>query len=86
MTAGLVVVTAGIVLMTRIGLHTSYLSGVLPVVVVFAVGLAAVVAPLTAAITGLRTALDLRLPRWEVVERRSRFNRLCMRWTMAVPG
>jgi MFS family permease len=57
MTAGLVVVTTGMVLMTRIGLHTSYLTDVLPAVVVFAVGLAGVVAPLTA--TVLATA-DVR--------------------------
>jgi hypothetical protein len=42
---------------TRIGPHTSYLTGVLPAVVVFAMGLAGVVAPLTA--TMLATA-DVR--------------------------
>src|SRR5262249_51555693 len=57
MTAGLVVVTIGMVLMTRIGLHTSYLTEVLPAVVVFGVGLSGVVAPLTA--TVLATA-DVR--------------------------
>jgi MFS family permease len=57
MTAGLVVVTIGMLLMTRIGLHTSYLTEVLPAVVVFAVGLSGVVAPLTA--TMLATA-DVR--------------------------
>jgi EmrB/QacA subfamily drug resistance transporter len=57
MTVGLVVVTAGMVLMTRIGLHASYLTEVLPAVVVFALGLSAVVAPLTA--TVLATA-DVR--------------------------
>jgi EmrB/QacA subfamily drug resistance transporter len=57
MTAGLVLVAAGMVLMTRIGLHTSYLTDVLPAVVVFALGLSAVVAPLTA--TVLATA-DVR--------------------------
>jgi len=57
MTAGLVVVTVGMVLMTRIGLHTSYLTDVLPAVVVFALGLSGVVAPLTA--TVLATA-DVR--------------------------
>jgi EmrB/QacA subfamily drug resistance transporter len=57
MTVGLVVVTAGMLLMTRIGLHASYLTEVLPAVVVFALGLAAVVAPLTA--TVLATA-DVR--------------------------
>jgi len=57
MTAGLVLVAAGMALMTRIGLHTSYLTDVLPAVVVFALGLSAVVAPLTA--TVLATA-DVR--------------------------
>src|SRR6266516_4431775 len=57
MTAGLVVVTTGMVLMTRIGPHTSYLTDVLPAVMVFALGLSAVVAPLTA--TVLATA-DVR--------------------------
>jgi len=52
-----VVVTVGMVLMTRIGLHTSYLTDVLPAVVVFALGLSGVVAPLTA--TVLATA-DVR--------------------------
>jgi len=57
MTVGLVVVTAGMLLMTRIGLHASYLTEVLPAVVVFALGLSGVVAPLTA--TVLATA-DVR--------------------------
>ena len=57
MTAGLVVITVGMLLMTRIGLHTSYLTEVLPAVVVFALGLSGVVAPLTA--TVLATA-DVR--------------------------
>ena len=57
MTAGLTVAGAGMVLMTRIGPHTSYVADVLPAVVVFALGLCAVVAPLTA--TVLATA-DVR--------------------------
>src|SRR5262249_1333808 len=57
MTVGLVIVTIGMVLMTRIGVHTSYLTEVLPAAVVFALGLAGVVAPLTA--TVLATA-DVR--------------------------
>jgi EmrB/QacA subfamily drug resistance transporter len=57
MTAGLILVAVGMVLMTRIGVHTSYLTDVLPAVVVFALGLSAVVAPLTA--TVLATA-DVR--------------------------
>jgi predicted MFS family arabinose efflux permease len=57
MTAGLVVVTIGMLLMTRIGVHASYLTEVLPAVVVFALGLSGVVAPLTA--TVLATA-DVR--------------------------
>src|SRR5262252_9487395 len=57
MTVGLVVVTIGMVLMTRIGVHTSYLTDVLPAVVIFALGLSGVVAPLTA--TVLATA-DVR--------------------------
>jgi EmrB/QacA subfamily drug resistance transporter len=57
MTVGLVLAACGMVLMTRIGLHTSYVADVLPAVVVFALGLCAVVAPLTA--TVLATA-DVR--------------------------
>jgi EmrB/QacA subfamily drug resistance transporter len=49
-TAGLVVVGAGMLLMRRISVHTSYLTDVLPAVVVFALGLCAVVAPLTATV------------------------------------
>jgi EmrB/QacA subfamily drug resistance transporter len=50
MTAGLVVAAGGMFLMTRIGRHTSYAADVLPAVAVFALGLAAVVAPLTATV------------------------------------
>jgi EmrB/QacA subfamily drug resistance transporter len=57
MTVGLVLAASGMVLMTRIGLHTSYVADVLPAAVVFALGLCAVVAPLTA--TVLATA-DVR--------------------------
>lgn len=48
MTAGLVVAAAGMLLLTRIGPHTSYPRDVLPAVTLFALGLAGVVAPLTA--------------------------------------
>jgi EmrB/QacA subfamily drug resistance transporter len=57
MTAGLVVAAVGMLMMTRIGLHASYLLDVLPAVTVFALGLSGVVAPLTA--TVLATA-DVR--------------------------
>jgi EmrB/QacA subfamily drug resistance transporter len=50
MTVGLLVAAFGMVLMTRIGLHTSYLADVLPAVVVFGLGLCCVVAPLTATV------------------------------------
>jgi EmrB/QacA subfamily drug resistance transporter len=50
MTAGLVVGGFGLLLMTRIGPHTSYVADVLPAVVVFGLGLSAVVAPLTATV------------------------------------
>ena len=50
MTVGLVVAALGMVLMTRIGPHTSYLADVLPAVVVFGLGLCSVVAPLTATV------------------------------------
>ena len=50
MTVGLVVAALGMVLMTRIGPHASYLADVLPAVVVFGLGLCAVVAPLTATV------------------------------------
>jgi EmrB/QacA subfamily drug resistance transporter len=50
MTVGLLLAAGGMVLMTRIGVHTSYVADVLPAVVVFALGLCAVVAPLTATV------------------------------------
>lgn len=50
MTVGLLVAAIGMLLMRRIGTHTSYLADVLPAVVVFALGLSAVVAPLTATV------------------------------------
>jgi EmrB/QacA subfamily drug resistance transporter len=50
MTAGLVVAALGMGLMTRIEPHASYLTVVLPAVVVFGLGLCAVVAPLTATV------------------------------------
>jgi EmrB/QacA subfamily drug resistance transporter len=50
MTAGTATCTAGLLLMTRIGLNASYLTDVLPAVIVFGVGLAMTVAPLTATV------------------------------------
>lgn len=50
MTAGTAACAAGLLLMTRIGLHSSYLADVLPAVVVFGIGLSATVAPLTATV------------------------------------
>ncbi|SEG84029.1 drug resistance transporter, EmrB/QacA subfamily [Thermomonospora echinospora] len=50
MTAGLVVASAGMLLVGRIDAGTSYLTGVLPPVIVFGLGLSAVVAPLTATV------------------------------------
>ncbi len=48
MSAGPVVVAAGLALMSRIGPHASYATEVLPAVIVFGFGLALTVAPLTA--------------------------------------
>lgn len=50
MGAGPLVAAAGILLFLRAGLHTSYLSDLLPALVVFALGLAMTVAPLTSAV------------------------------------
>jgi EmrB/QacA subfamily drug resistance transporter len=50
MTAGTAICAVGLLLMTRIGLHASYLTDVLPAVTVFAVGLTLTVAPLTATV------------------------------------
>jgi EmrB/QacA subfamily drug resistance transporter len=52
MTAGPVVCACGTLLMLRIGPEPSYLRDVLPAVTVFGLGLAATVAPLTAAVLG----------------------------------
>ncbi|HEY7488854.1 MAG TPA: MFS transporter [Streptosporangiaceae bacterium] len=57
MTGGLLIAAAGMLLTTRIGPDASYVGDVLPAVVVFGLGLSAVVAPLTA--TVLATA-DVR--------------------------
>ena len=48
MTVGPLVAAVGLVLLVRIGPHASYLADVLPGVLVFALGLSATVAPLTA--------------------------------------
>ncbi|MFI0370088.1 MFS transporter [Actinomadura sp. 1N219] len=50
MTAGLVVAAAGMLLVGRIDADSSYVWDVLPAVIVFGLGLAAVVAPLTATV------------------------------------
>jgi EmrB/QacA subfamily drug resistance transporter len=50
MTAGTTICAAGLLLMTRIGPHASYLTDVLPAVTVFAIGLTLTVAPLTATV------------------------------------
>ena len=52
MTVGPVICAAALVLMSRIGPHTSYWTGVLPAVVVFGLGLSLLVAPLTATALG----------------------------------
>jgi EmrB/QacA subfamily drug resistance transporter len=50
MTAGALICAAGMLLMTRIGPHASYLTDVLPAVCVFGLGLSMIVAPLTATV------------------------------------
>ena len=50
MTLGPLTVAAGLLLMRRVGPGATYLSGVLPAVVVFGLGLALTVAPLTSAV------------------------------------
>jgi len=50
MTVGPLLVAAGLLLMTRIGAGASYLTDVLPAVLVFALGLSANVAPLTSTV------------------------------------
>ncbi|AYF74053.1 DHA2 family efflux MFS transporter permease subunit [Nocardia yunnanensis] len=49
-TAGVLLAAAGMLLMTRIGVHTSYLRDVLPAALVFGLGLTLAVAPLTATV------------------------------------
>ena len=50
MTAGTAICAAGLLLMTRIGAHASYVTDVLPAVTVFGLGLSMTVAPLTATV------------------------------------
>jgi EmrB/QacA subfamily drug resistance transporter len=50
MTAGPLIVAAGLLLLRRVGVGASYWTDVLPAVVVFALGLVVVVAPLTATV------------------------------------
>jgi EmrB/QacA subfamily drug resistance transporter len=52
MSAGPVLAGIGLLLLTRIDAHPDYLTTILPGVLVFALGLAATVAPLTAAVLG----------------------------------
>jgi hypothetical protein len=52
MSAGPVVAGIGLLLLTRIDAHPDYLTTILPGVLVFALGLAATVAPLTATVLG----------------------------------
>lgn len=48
MTVGPIVAGCGLALLTRVGAHTSYLTDLLPALLVFSLGLSATVAPLTA--------------------------------------
>jgi EmrB/QacA subfamily drug resistance transporter len=50
MTAGPIIAGVGLVLLSRVGEHTSYLSDVLPAILVFGLGMALTVAPLTATV------------------------------------
>lgn len=50
MTAGITGTAAGMALMTRIGVHASYVADVLPAAIVFGLGLSLTVAPLTATV------------------------------------
>jgi len=52
MTIGPLIVAVGLFLLARIGPNSSYFSGILPGLVVFGLGLATTVAPLTAAVLG----------------------------------
>jgi EmrB/QacA subfamily drug resistance transporter len=58
MGAGPLIAAAGILLLLRTGLHTSYVADVLPAVVVFSLGLTMTVAPLTAAVLADADASD----------------------------
>jgi EmrB/QacA subfamily drug resistance transporter len=50
MAAGPIVAAAGLLLFQRVGVHVRFLSDVLPALLIFAIGLAMTVAPLTAAV------------------------------------
>jgi EmrB/QacA subfamily drug resistance transporter len=50
MTGGITLLAIGMALMSRIGVHASYLADVLPAVIVFGMGLCLTVAPLTATV------------------------------------
>ncbi len=50
MTGGILIAAAGLLLLTRIGPHTSYVADVVPAVALFGLGLSMTVAPLTATV------------------------------------
>jgi hypothetical protein len=50
MTAGTATCAVGLLLLTRVGAHASYVADVLPAVIVFGLGLSLTVAPLTATV------------------------------------
>jgi EmrB/QacA subfamily drug resistance transporter len=56
MTVGPIVAGSGLTLLTRVGAHASYLTDLLPALLVFSLGLSATVAPLTATALGAAPA------------------------------
>jgi hypothetical protein len=56
MTVGPIVAGSGLALLTRVGVHASYLTDLLPALLVFSLGLSATVAPLTATALGAAPA------------------------------
>ena len=61
MTAGTAICAVGMLLMTRIGVNASYVTDVLPAVIVFGLGLSMTVAPLTATVLA---SADVRHAGW----------------------